>query len=121
MSHTLEILTRHFCKYLRSLLPPRSKLFPLNGTSIKHSIYRAISILEMYVKTMSRIVKTDFALRKHDPWGKGDFDRSLIQSFIHRLKKIVWIQNVHDEISSALRTEEEKHDFRCMRLLEVRS
>ena len=119
MSHTLEIITEYFCKRLRSLLPPRSKIFPLDGRAIKSLFYRAISILELYVKTMSRIVKTDFALRKHDCWKRGKFESGLVNLFMSRLQKIVWIQSIHDEISSALISEEEKYDFSCMRLLEV--
>ena len=119
MEHTLAVLSAQFCKCLQNLLPDRSEIFTTNEKFVKYIIGRAIATLEVYTKMVSRVVRTDFSLRRSDSWMNNEFDESVIDSLVGRLYKVLWIRSIHNEILGALKCEQKKQDFRRMQLLEV--
>ena len=113
------ILSTQFCKCINTLLPDQSEIFTSNVKFVRCIIERALATLKLYNKMISRVVRTDFSLRKSDNWMKNGFDDSMTNSLIGRLQKVLWIRSIHNEILRALNCEQKKQDFRRMQLLEV--
>jgi hypothetical protein len=106
LKHLLDILTasimRHICHAFASTIHTRRESFNTLPTILLHSFcHSAKTFIEAYVQMVTKLTQSDLSCLPY-PWKGGSYSLTRVQRVLDRLKDLLMMRTVQEEIEILL-------------------